>query len=277
MSDWGIAGIPWMQKIDQESLLTGTSTYYGWHASQNMHERSIMGRISSTKTLSGITFYSGNNGQGSSAADSNKLWTGDGCQTWMDNGKNYNTCMFFGAKTNTSEFFDSDTYYYPTNSVCSRALCVIGFGARWDCKGSHSNSGGDAQAYPEKVGLFYADPSNYFKRVCILADNKVAGNYTLNNKFGNDSTKWNSYRVSSANINTIKDKNYIYMGMGIQFFHGHKGMSRNSSCHVRNVRLMCGDGTGLVTGGSVNRILVCSYPSTQVQNWNKEWDMLTSA
>ena len=274
---WGIAGIPWMQKIDTENILLGTAEYRGWHQTQNMHQRSIMGRISSSKTLSGITFYSQHAGDGSTKEDSNKLWTDDGCYTKLNNGKNYNTCMFFGAQTDTDGFFNVDSYYYPSNSITSRALSVIGWGARWDCKGSHSNSGGDSQAYPEKVVLFYADPNDNYKRVAINANEKVAGNYTLGNKFSNDSTKWNSYRVSSANISTIHSKHYIYTGMGIQFFHGHKSMSRDSVCHMRNVKLMCGDGTGLVTAGSVNRILICSYPTTPLSDWNRKWDMLVSA
>ena len=273
-SDWGVTGIPWMQKIDSESILTTDGSYYGWHANQNMHQRSIMGRISSDKTLSGEKFYAQLSGSGSSGASSNNLWNSTGCITTLQNGRNYNTCMFFGAATDTDAFFDNNEFYYSANNVCSRALSVIGWGARWTCSGSFSDSGGDAQAYPEKVCLFYADPNDRFKRVVINANQKKAGNYTLGNKFSNKSNYYNSYLIPTDKIGTVNTGNYIYMGMGIQFFHGHKAQSHTSSCTMKNVRLICGDGTGLVSTPS--RILVCSYPSTQLKDWKTQWDMLTA-
>ena len=272
MADWGITGIPWMQKIT-EARLTTPGEYFGWHDNQNMHQRSIMGRISSDKTLSGEKFYSQQSGSGSNGSDSNNLWNGTGCNTTLQNGRNYNTCMFFGAGTDTSAFFDNNDYNYSANAVCSRALSVIGFGARWTCSGSFSDAGGDAQAYPEKVCLFYADPNNTFKRVVINANQKKSGNYTLGNKFSNNNTYYNSYLIPTDKINTVNTGNYIYMGMGIQFFHGSKASSHTSNCRMKNVRLICGDGTGLVDTPS--RILICSYPSTELKNWQKEYDTLT--
>ena len=273
-TDWGITGIPWMQKIDSASVLTDDGKYYGWHANQNMHQRSIMKIGTKDYTLSGEKFYTGTTASGSSGGDSNDLWGDKGCYVSVLNAKNYNTSFYFGAGTNTSEFFDNDTYYYPSNSICSRALAVIGWGARWTCAGSFSDNGGSAQAYPQKVCLFYADPHEHYKRVVIDANEKKSGNYTLGNKFNNNSTYYNSYMIPTSKIDTVGKGDYIYMGMGVQFYHGSKTKTHTSTCTMKNVRLICGDGAGLVT--TPNRIQVCSYPSTLLKDWKNQWDMLTS-
>ena len=169
-------------------------------------------------------------------------------------------CFFVGDRTNATSFYAS-SYTYPMSSVSSMVRNAIGFSCQHTCSGSFSDSGGNAQAYLQKVGLIYAHPTT-FKRHVYVADNKVGGSMNMNSKYSNNSNYWYCYRLSSSDITTVKDQQLVLMGMAFQFKHGSKPANHTSMCTLKNMRIIVGDGTGLVT--TPNRLLMVQLATTNL-------------
>ena len=182
----------------------------------------------------------------------------------MNNKLRYNTCAFIGAYTNNDNFYQN-TYTYPSDARSSMVRNAIGFACKSNIVGSHSDKGGDSQAVIEKVGLVYAHPMT-FKRYIFIANQKVAGSINLNQQYGNHSTKYYTYRISSSNIAFVKDQKLVLMGMGFQTVHTGKSMSRDSRINVSNMRIIVGDGTGLVNNQYTNRIMMLKDPTTTIDD-----------
>ena len=56
------------------------------------------------------------------------------------------------------------------------------------------------------------------------------------------------------------------MGMGFQTVHTGKSMSRDSRINVSNMRIIVGDGTGLVNNQYTNRIMLLKDPTTTIDD-----------
>ena len=138
---------------------------------------------------------------------------------------------------------------------------------------SFSDGGGNAQAYLQKVGLIYAHPQT-FKRHVYVADNKVGGDMNMNAKYSNKNNYWYCYRLSTDNIYTVNNEQLVLMGMAFQFKHGSKPANHTSMCTLKNMRIITGDGTGLVTNPS--RLLMVQHVTTNLNSVKSGGDMSIS-
>lgn len=258
-----VRAIPWMQKITSYNGHTN-GDFYGWHNGQTVLLNHYKNQ-SSSKTISGVTF-SASGGSSASAWTDAKLF-GNGVISSMVNGKDYTTSHYIGHRVQDSDFYNDD-YTYVGGSQSSMVRNAIGFSCQHTCSGSFSDSGGNAQAYLQKVGLIYAHPQT-FERHVYVADNKVGGDMNINSKYSNKNNYWYCYRLSLTNITTVKDHGLVLMGMAFQFKHGSKASSHTSMCTLKNMRIIVGDGTGLVT--TPNRLLMVQHNLTalyDVKNGN---------
>lgn len=252
-----INGLPWMQKIKDNSAFVD-SVFKGYHRGNRM----LYGTVSKNEfdgnnvNLEGITWY----GSWTSTAED---WTVDnlftsGVKTQINNKKDYNTCFFAGS-SHVNTGFLNQTFNYPSTSISGMVRDAIGFAVRNSCIGSHSDKGGDSQAYLQKVGLFYADPSANNKRYIFLADQYMSGNFNINQPYPNNSqTYYYNYRLSEENIKKVNDKKLLLMGLGFQFFHGGKSASHTSVCNLSEFRILVGDGPNMIDENP-NRILIYNY------------------
>lgn len=263
MADKKIRGIPWMTKIDSWYQYSD-GLYPGWHPGQSViHNTSKNWQDSSGYiTIEGEKWW-GDAYSTTGAWNVENLFGSTGVSTAMVNGTRHNTLYFIGANTDSSNWTTNSNYYFGTHqSSCVRN--AIGFSVMNNCSGSHSDNGGSSQAFLEKVGLFYAAPNR--KRYGFIANQKVAGDHNLNSSYPNHSDKWYTYRLDLADINYVNDNQLMLMGMGFQFVHTAKTMGRDSQCNLSNLRILVGDGTGLVNNQATNRILVADSPDTLLQD-----------
>ncbi len=243
-----------MARIDNPSQYSDGS-FTGWHPGQYpVTNKFKWYNFGGSKTFNGVTWWANilpNVDDEFAPAD---LFSGTGGLTQLNNAKRYNTCAFIGADVNNSDF-TTDGFKYGENSATSGVRDVIGFSCQNTCSGSHSDKGGDAQAFLEKVGLFYAD-INTGNRYTFTATEKVAGSWNLNNKYADQNLEYYTYRLKPSNIEAVNKNNYVLMGMAFQFVHTGKTASHTSRCTLKNMRILCGDGTGLVAPSVVNRIML---------------------
>lgn len=271
-----IRGVPWMTKIDSDYQFSD-GLYPGWHPGQAVFtetwQRAPWSNDSGQK-IENETWWQ-NTKAGTVNFTPSKLFGTTlphqgGAYSAMNNKLRYNTSVFIGAYTNNDNFYNN-TFTYPSDSRSSMIRNAIGFSCQSNIAGSHSDNGGDAQAWIEKVGLFYAHPLT-FKRYMFIADEKVAGSQNLNSKYGNLSLKYYTYRISSSGITYVRDERLVLMGMGFQTVHTGKSMSRDSRINVSNMRIIVGDGTGLVNKQYTNRIMMLKDPTTTISDHKYEKD-----
>ncbi len=264
MSDRKVRGIPWMTKIDSWYQFSD-GLYPGWSPGQSVIHNTAKGYSDGNGyvTIEGVKWW----GDRLSTAPDwnvNHLFGTTGVSVKLYNGTRHNTLVFIGANTDSASWLTNSNYYFGTHQS-SMIRDAIGFSVQSNCKGSHSTDGGSSQAYLEKVGMFYAAPNR--KRYGFIANQKVAGDFNLNSKYpDNRNDKFYTYRISSSDINYVNDNKLILMGMGFQFVHEAKTMTRDSQCNLFNLRILVGDGTGLVNNQSTNRILIASNPNTLLQD-----------
>ena len=265
-----VRAIGWMQKITSYDGLTN-GDFYGWHNGQtvllNHHECK-----SSSKTISGVTFSADASGGAGGVWTDYNLFNSGGVVTQMVNAADHTTSHYFGHRVKESDFYNND-YTYVGGSQSSMVRNAIGFSCQNTCNGSFSDGGGNAQAYLQKVGLIYAHPQT-FKRHVYVAGDKVGGSMNINSKYSNNNNYWYCYRLSSSDITTVKDQQLVLMGMAFQFKHGSKPTNHTSSCTLRNLRIIVGDGTGLVT--TPNRLLMVQHALTNLYSVKNGDDMSIS-
>ena len=264
MTSKKVSACPWSAAYPDHASYTNPQ--YGWHVGQQLFAPYINRRTSDT-VLDGTTFHAGVGTQGTSEGDSYKIWNDDGFQTKLNNGKNYSTTVLFGTKVNASGFADSlSGYKYPDDSISSFLPHVIGFGFMSSAKGSYSDSGGDAQAYVVKVGLIYVNPTNGWRET-LIPDQVSYKTFPINTKYVDNSTyEHYSYLLKSSDIDNVKNKDLRLTGMAVEYFHGHKGVSRDSSCYIKQLRMIVGNSSSLITG-KPNRLLVANDYATTFGNF----------
>ena len=266
-----VRAIPWMQKITSYDGHTN-GDYRGWHNGQAIlrnlaQEKNFGGSF----TMDGINWWSDT--VSSAAAWSAVALFGDtGVTTSMVNGNRHNTCFFVGDRTNAGSFYAA-SYTYPMSSVSSMVRNAIGFSCQNNCQGSFSDGGGGAQAYLEKVGMFFADP-NTGKRYTYIANQKVSGSHNLNQLYPNDGNYYYCYRLSDGNINSVHNNKLVLMGMAFQFVHSVKTAKHTSICNLKNMRIIVGEGTGLVT--TPGTLLICDINSRTLQEYKDGHDISIS-
>tara|TARA_Y100000768_G_scaffold32973_1_gene21636 strand:+ start:3159 stop:3980 length:822 start_codon:yes stop_codon:yes gene_type:complete len=198
--------------------------------------------------------------------DAENLFGSVGCTTGMVNKKRTNTTHFTGTFCNNTSFLNNH-FTYPDYATSSCMRDAIGFGLITDCAGSYSNSGGGAQAYLEKCGFFYADPTTR-KRVLLMPNVKVTGNINLNQRHPDDTQHkyFYSYRLSDSDVQRVKDEKLLLMSLGFQFVHDYKSARHTSRCNLSYFRVMCGNGTGLVDPYQTNRYIMAPWYMTQLKH-----------
>ena len=143
-----VRAIGWMQKITSYNGHTN-GDFYGWHNGQVVLLNHYKNQGSS-KTISGVTF-SADAGSSAGTWTDTKLF-GSGVATSMVNAKDHTTSHYFGHRVKEDDFYNND-YTYVGGSQSSMIRNAIGFSCQHTCSGSYSNSGGNAQAWLQKVGL----------------------------------------------------------------------------------------------------------------------------
>lgn len=268
-----IRGVPWMTKIDSGYQFSD-GLYPGWHPGQAIFtetwkrgpwsngSRQIEGENWWQNTTAGSVNFAPSKVFNSGTPNSN------GAYSSMNNKLRYNTCAFLGAYTNNDSFYNN-TFTYPSDARSSMVRNAIGFSCQSNIIGSYSDAGGSSQAVIEKVGLVYADPITR-KRYIYIANEKVAGSINLNSLYGNHNTYYYTYRISSSDISTVKEQKLVLMGMGFQTVHSGKSMSRDSRINISNMRIIVGDGTGLVNNQFSNRIMLLKDFTTQLDDEKNE-------
>ena len=269
-----IRGVPWMTKIDNFNQFSAGG-FPGWHPGQAIFTETWKRAPWSNDTgrvIENETWWQNTNATALDFTPSKLFGTTlphqGGAYSSMNNKLRYNTCAFIGAYTNNDNFYQN-TYTYPSDARSSMVRNAIGFSCQSNIAGSHSDGGGDAQAVIEKVGLVYAHPMT-FKRYIFIAKDKVAGSHNLNSKYSNLSNYYYTYRISSSDINFVYDNKLVLMGMGFQTVHTGKSMSRDSRINLSNMRILVGDGTGLVSNSSTNRIMMLKDPTTTIDDQKYE-------
>ena len=258
MSEKKVRGIPWMTKISSWYQFSD-GLYPGWHPGQ----RVLNTESRNTWNSSGYVTIEGTKWWGDRDSNMGKwnvenLFNTTGVSTRLNNGTRHNTLHFVGGFTENTSWLNDSAYYF-TSSESSMVRNAIGFSVQSNCAGSHSDGGGSSQAFLEKVGLFYAHPETR-KRYGFVADQKVSGDHSLNQSYPDHSDKYYTYRISSSDINFVHDNKLVLMSMGFQFVHTAKSMARDSKCNLFNLRIMVGDGTGLVDNNYTSRILIVDRP-----------------
>lgn len=236
MAHLKIRGVPWSIYPSSDSSYDAGG-YIGWHQGQQvMSDRATY--LSEAKTMDGITWWGD---EPSSEGDMlpSKIFGTGGATSAMINGKRHNVVYLLGTYTNHSSFTNS-SFTYPSDARSSMMRNVIGFGCRNTCAGSHSDEGGNAQAWVEKVGLFYAHPDTG-KRSTFLATEKLSGSHNINTKYPNSNQYHYAYRIKSGNIKTVHDDELVFMGMAIQFIHDTKASKHTSRCTLKDMRIICGE------------------------------------
>ena len=271
MTTKGVQHVPWATMITHPDQFTATNQYQ-WHEGTEVIDgraKNWGGASSSTFTTNGISWYrqgvsGGSNGTGPD------LWTSTGFTSSMQNGKNYNQVWFFGSQVDSGSF-TNDTFTYANTCKSSFVQNVIGFSSQTDIAGSFSDEGGDAQARLEKIVFFYMNPTNRSRSTFELTK-KLNGTISINSKFTKAmgrNKQWFGYRVHENHISTINNNKLLFMGIGMQFFHGSKVQSHTSANRISNFRIITGTSTTLKNYTETDR-LYC-FPRVH------QWDNLTGS
>ena len=266
MAHLKVRGVPWMTYPASNSDYTTDGAFPGWFAGQEV----LLNKSFCSKnepTMDGITWWGKIDSTDGDFKPRDVFGT-SGSTTALQNGKRYNTCYFLGSYVDNASFQNNE-YTYPTGATSSMMRNVIGFACQNDCGGSFSDSGGDAQAYLEKVGLFYAHPTTR-KRYTFLANHKVGGNHSLNSKYSNQSQYHYAYRIASDKLPLVNSNKLIFMGMALQFVHSARPSSHTSRCTIKNMRILVGDGTGLVQPNNTNRIMLIDANRRQLHELDSQ-------
>ena len=256
MTDKIVRTIPWSTKIESHSDFTDNG--WGWTVGTNVildrHE-DIGAQSSSDFTTNGITWY--RQGVGQSSGSCQSMFESGGFESYLDNGKDYNAVHFFGTYVSTDNF-RNDTFTYPTDASSAFVKNAIGFGCITDIGRSFSDSGGGAQAKLQKVCFFYMHPTSRVRHTYQL-DQKIGGNTSLGSDFSNSNQYWFSYRLSDTNISTVRTQGLQLMGMGLQFFHGHKSVagSRVSANKIRQMRVLVAEYSSYLRTAKTHQLLYC--------------------
>jgi len=251
MSHLKLRGVPW-------SIYPGLDEHYsaggfkGWHPNQEViSNKSTV--LYEAKTMDGITWW-GDTGSVDGQMEPENVFGTAGSATSMVNGKRHNTVFFLGTYTDHANFTNSE-FTYPSDARSSMMRNVAGFGCRNSCTGSHSDSGGNAQAFLEKVGLFYAHPTTR-KRSTFTAYEKVSGSHSLNSHYPNKNWYHYAYRLSSTSIRTIRDQKLVFMGMALQFVHDCKASKHTSRCSIKDMRVFCCEDLNTLMWQNTTRIML---------------------
>ncbi len=251
-----------MGRIDNQAQYLGGS-FPGWHPGQYPFENVYKWyNFGGSKTFNGVTWWGNilpNNQDNFKVQD---LFGSTGGFTVLNNSKRYNTCAFIGADVRYTDFTEN-SFKYKESSRTSGVRNVMGFSCQNTCAGSFSDKGGDAQAFLEKVGLFYADRMSG-NRYTYIADQKVAGSHSLNSSYSDQGTKWYTYRLSDADVEKVHTNKYLLMGMGFQFVHTGKAASHTSTCKLTDMRIIVGDGPGMVGPSVSSRIMLIADPDSNL-------------
>lgn len=262
MSDLVVRTIPWSTKVEDMSDFTDTG--WGWTSGTNpifAKHHNIGAQSSSNFSTNGITWH--RQGVGQSAGSCNQLFTSDGFESYLDNGKAYNAVHFFGSRVDSSSF-TNDSYTYDTNASSAFVKNAIGFAAITEIARSYSDSGGNAQARLEKICFFYMNPSSRARSTFQLTE-KIAGNKNINSDFSSKSQKWFSYRLKDTDISTVRSNGLELMGIGMQFFHDYKRTvaSHLSANKISQMRIICAEQSSNLLSSKSHRLLYC-IPSTHL-------------
>lgn len=266
MSHLKVRGVPWMTYPASNLDYQTDGAFPGWFAGQEV----LLNKSYTSKnnpTMDGIKWWGTVDSNAGDMKPRDVFGTA-GSTTGLQNGKRYNTCFFLGSYVDNSSFQNNE-YTYPTAATGSMMRNVIGFGCQTDCKGSHSDKGGDAQAYLEKVGLFYAHPTTR-KRYTFLASYKLAGNLSLNQHHPDLGQYHYAYRIPGDKLPLVNSNKLIFMGMALQFVHDYKAAAHTSRCTIKNMRILVGDGTGLVQPNNTNRIMLIDANRRQLHELDSQ-------
>ena len=269
-----IRGVPWNGRIDNVSQFDD-GNFPGWNPGQIVFPETAYGRPTWTgsKQLDNIDWYQTTTA-GTVDFSANKLFKDgavapDGAVSTMSNATNHNTLAGCGAYTSNANFWDNNDFTFPSDARGSMVRNAIGFACKTTIAGSFSDDGGDAQAKIAKVGMVYADPSN-FERKIFLADTQMFGNKTLGAKYDDTNEYWYSYRISNSSVTDVHDDKLVLMGMIFQMFHGSKASNHTSSIRAANMRIIVGDSvTGLVGPSVSSSIMLLKDPETTTIDDNK--------
>ena len=261
MSDLVVRTIPWSTKV--ESMSDFTDTGWGWTSGTNVifnKHYNIGAQSSSNFSTNGITWY--RQGVGEYEGNCNEMFTSDGFESFLDNGKAYNAVHFFGSRVDSSSFTDDD-YTYDTNASSSFVKNAIGFASITETARSYSDSG-NAQARLEKICFFYMDPANRKRHTYQLTE-KIAGNKNINSDFSDKSQKWFSYRLKDSDISTVTTSGLELMGIGLQFFHDYKrtAASHLSANKLSQMRIICAENSSYLRSSKTHQLLYC-IPTTHL-------------
>ena len=267
MTDLKIQHNPWSTGITHPDQFT-SSTQWQWHEGTEVIYNKVKNwssASSSSFSTNGITWY--RQGAGGSPRGSQKdLWKSTGFTSSMLNAKNYNQVIFFGSQVDDSNF-TKDSFTYSETSQSSFVHNVIGFASKTDIAGSFSNGGGSAQARLEKIAFFYMHPTTRV-RSSYLLDYKLGGSKNLNSSFSNTNSEWFSYRVDSNKVTTINNSGLLFMGIGMQFYHGSKTNTHTSENRISQFRIITGSSP--YPGNYTQTTTLYCIP--QVHSWNKRND-----
>ena len=262
MSDLVVRTIPWSTKIEDMSHFTDTA--WGWTSGTNAiinKHYNVGAQGSDNFTTNGITWH--RQGVGQSEGNCDKMFTADGFESYLDNGRAYNAVHFFGSRVDTSAF-RNDTYTYDTGSSSAFVKNAIGFASITETARSYSDSG-NAQARLEKICFFYMHPTNRTRHTYQLTE-KIAGNKNLNSDFSDKSQKWFSYRLKDSDISTVRSNGLELMGIGLQFFHDYKRVvqSHLSANKISQMRIICAEQSSYLRTAKTHQLLYCIPATHQV-------------
>ena len=265
--------IPWMTKYTHIDQFTANNKMAA-HPGHNFifPKYHVMYNSGGSFDTNGVTWWTPGSNAAPSISNGTNFWGSTKFQCSMVNGKNYDQCIFHGSSVDDTAFKNS-SFTYRDNAAHCNVRNAIGFACKNSIKGSYSDSGGDAQAYMQWLGLFYMNPTTR-ARVVYKADVKVAGSINMGSKYSNTNDYYYCYRISDARINDVRDKKLLLMGFGLQIYHSSRPAAHTSTFNLSQMRIIVGDGNGLVTYSNTNRLMICPVHDT-VANFNtgKAWEV----
>ena len=147
-----VRGCPWMTYPNSNNSFKDGG-YPGWHPGQNpLSNKSYAHTFTNKLTLDGVDWWGGT-APVTLQKPENFFRTDKSFQSSIQNSSKKNVLIFVGTSVDTTDFTQS-SYFYGPSAQSSQARNIIGFGCQNNCIGSYSDSGGNAQAYLEKVGFF---------------------------------------------------------------------------------------------------------------------------
>ena len=239
MADLKIQHNPWSTQITHPDQFTA-SDQWQWHQGTEVlfnKKKNWSGASSNNFTTNGITWYR-QGAAGNPRGSQKTLWTSTGFTSSMYNAKNYNQVFFFGSSVDDA-FFTDDKYTYKESSKSSFVRNVIGFASKTDIGGSFSDAFGSAQARLEKIAFFYMHPTTRVRSSYQLKD-KLGGSVNLNASLGTRNKEWFTYRVDTSAVTSITDNKLLFMGIGMQFYHGSKPTTHTTENCISQFRIITG-------------------------------------